>query len=80
MYYQDKYRMMCIALGVYSIGGRVAPSHLDKDDRFSDDLFLQKFNYVTKHSLHVLASIGIHYFWFEERVRKMCTVTKLKNG
>jgi len=60
-YYQDKYRLMTIALGLHSICGRVVPSHLDNEGRFNDARFMTKFNHVVRNNLHLLASIGAHH-------------------
>ena len=79
-YYYDKYSMMAIALALSKINRTVMPTHLDDHNRFSEKLFLEKLDYVLDFPFHMLASLGVHAFWFDVRVRKLFHMERIKNG
>jgi len=79
-YLLDKHSFMELTAGVYAINKKPLPSHLDQAGNFSDDLFLKKFNLIIKYPKNMLASLGIHYFWFEYRVRGLFKAESVKNG
>ena len=79
-YLLDKYAVMTTTAGTVAINGNPLPTMLDSEGNFNDDLFWRKFNWLTKKPLHMLASLGIHYAWFEERVRRLFKVDEIKNG
>lgn len=79
-YLLDKYQLMTVALGIRSINKHVFPEHLDANGQFNDEKFWQKFNKVLRLPFHLLASIGVHYYWFDVRVRKLFVAERIKNG
>jgi hypothetical protein len=79
-YLLDKFQIMTVACGLRSVNKVLLPDHLDKDGNFNDEMFWQKFNRVVKLPFHMIASIGVHYYWFDVRVRKLFVAEKLKNG
>jgi hypothetical protein len=83
-YFLDKYAFMgltCSLVAVTTSGGTATiPSHLGTDNAFDDALFWKKFNLVIRYPLPMLASLGVHYFWFDIRVRKLFVADKIKNG
>lgn len=79
-YLLDKFQLMTVALGITRINTTVLPTHLDQHGNFNDELFWKKFNRVLKFPFHMLASIGVHYYWFDVRVRKLFVAERLKNG
>jgi hypothetical protein len=79
-YLLDKFSLMAVTIGLRSINNNVIPSHQDKDGRFDEDLFWRKFDFVTRYPFHMLASLGVNYFWFDIRVRKLFVAEKLGNG
>lgn len=79
-YLLDKYSMMSVACGLRSVNKVPLDSHLDKDGKFDDDLFFKKFSRVLRFPLHMIASLGVNYFWFDMRVRKLFVAEKIKNG
>lgn len=79
-YMLDKYSLMVIALGLVAINKKPLPTHLDSDGNWSDELFWAKFNRIMKFPFHMIASVGVHYYWFDIRVRKLFVVERLKNG
>lgn len=79
-YLLDKFQLMTIALGITKINQTALPTHQDAEGHFDDKLFWAKFNRVLKMPFHMLASLGVHYFWFDTRVRKLFVAERLKNG
>lgn len=83
-YLLDKFQLMTVALGITRVGTQAGstalPTHLNAEGSFDDDLFWKKFNRVLKLPFHMLASIGVHYYWFDVRVRKLFVAERLKNG
>lgn len=79
-YLLDKFSLMSVAAGLYAINKQVLPTQYDKEGNFDDGLFWTKFNRVVKFPYHMLASIGVHYYWFDVRVRKLFVAERIKNG
>lgn len=83
-YLLDKFQLMTVALGMCKIGTSggttVLPPHTDASGNFDDDMFWKKFNRVLKLPFHMLASMGVHYYWFDIRVRKLFVAERIKNG
>lgn len=79
-YLMDKFQLMTLALGIVRINQTVFPGHTNSKGEFDDDLFWQKFTKILKLPFHMLASMGVHYYWFDVRVRKLFVAERLKNG
>lgn len=79
-YLQDKFSFMQLCCGIHQINNVVLPSHRDEDGNFDDKKFWEKFNKVIKYPLHMLASLSIHFFWFDVRVRTLFVADKLAFG
>jgi hypothetical protein len=79
-YLMDKSSIMMIAAGIHAINRRVLPSHRDKDGHFDDAMFIEKFNLVMRYPMHMLASLGLNFWWFDARVRKLFVAERLGNG
>jgi len=79
-YMIDKHSVMAITCGVKAINKKELPSHRDKEGNFNDDLFRKKFALVVKYPFHMIASLGLNWFWFDVRVRKLFVAEKIKNG
>jgi hypothetical protein len=79
-YYLDKFSLMSMAAFLHGINKKVYPDYHDKNGDFDDDKFRAKFRMVIRLPLPMLASIGIHATWFEERVRQLFVMEKLGNG
>lgn len=79
-YFLDKFSLMSVAAGVRSINRNPLPDYRDKEGNFSDEAFWAKFNRVMKLNFHMLASLGVNYFWFDIRVRKLFVAERIKNG
>ena len=79
-YLLDKYAVMTTAAGLIAINNMPVPSMYDQEGNFSEELFLKKFEWVIHRPIHMLASLGIHYSWFELRVRRLFVVEEGKDG
>lgn len=79
-YLLDKYAVMSTAAGLVQINEIPVPNMFNEKGDFDEDLFWKKFNWVLKRPIHMLASLGIHYAWFEQRVRKLFKVDEGKDG
>jgi hypothetical protein len=79
-YLLDKFSMMSVTIGLRAINNNVLPSHRDEQGNFNEEAFWKKFNFVMRYPFHMLASIGVNYFWFDVRVRKLFVAEKLGNG
>jgi hypothetical protein len=79
-YMIDKHSVMAITCGVKAINKKVLPDHRNKDGSFNDELFRSKFSLVVRYPFHMIASLGLNWFWFDIRVRKLFVAEKIKNG
>jgi len=79
-YLLDKYAVMTTTAGTVAINGNPAPSMYDTAGDFNEDLFWAKFKWMLKRNIHMLASLGIHYSWFEQRVRRLFVADEGKGG
>lgn len=79
-YLLDKYAVMTTTAGTVAINGNPVPSMYDAHGELSEDLFWIKFTWMLKRNIHMLASLGVHYSWFEQRVRKLFVADEGKGG
>ena len=79
-YLMDKYAVMTTTAGTSHINGIPTPMMRDSTGEFDKELFWKKFNWMLQRNIHMLASLGIHYSWFEERVRKLFVADEGKGG
>lgn len=78
-YYLDKFAFMTLTIGLDSICGNPLPSHR-VNGHFDEDAFWKKFEFVSGLNNHMIASLGVNYFWFDVRVRKLVVAERVKNG
>lgn len=79
-YLLEKYGICQLALSLVSINGSLLPSHLDENGVPSDKLFEIKLKMLLKKSAYVVADLGINFYWFDLRVRRLLNPEDLKNG
>lgn len=79
-YLLDKFSIMGVTVGLRRINSTTLPSHLDDNGKFNDDRFWEKFDFVARLPFHMLGSIGVNYYWFDIRVRKLFVADTLGNG
>jgi hypothetical protein len=78
-YMLSKLTLMNLVCGLYSINGKVLPSHQDKDGEFDVDLFKAKFKNVIKYPMQVLSDLAVNYTWFDRRVRSLIALEPIKD-
>lgn len=79
-YLLDKFSIMSVVLGVVAINSNPLPSYQNDTGNFDDKKFWVKFNMLTKYPLHMLGSLGVNFYWFDARVRKLFVAENLGNG
>jgi hypothetical protein len=79
-YFLSKFSLMNTAAGLIAINQIPVPNMFNERGEFKADLFWAKFNWVSRRPIHMLASLGIHYAWFEMRVRRLFKVEEGKDG
>lgn len=79
-YLLDKFSVMGVTIGLRSINGTLLPTHLDVHGKFHEELFWKKFDFVARLPFHMVASIGVNYYWFDLRVRRLFVADALGNG
>ncbi len=80
-YLLDKYVYMGLACALHEMNGTPLEfTHLDASGHFDEDKFKKKFDFVMRYPLPLLASLGVQFFWFDIRVRKLFTAERLGNG
>lgn len=79
-YMLEKYGIMQLCLALVAINGIPFPSHLDETGAPQEALFDKKLKMLLKKSAYVIADLGINFFWFDIRVRKLLNPDDLKNG
>lgn len=79
-YLMEKYGICQLALSLVSVNGSSLPSHLDENGQPTDKLFEQKLKMVMRKSAYIVADLGLNFFWFDLRVRRLLNPDDLKNG
>lgn len=79
-YLMEKYGIYQLTLSLVAINNIALPSHLDENGTPKDDLFQKKLKMIMKKSGFVIADLGLNYFWFDIRVRRLLNPDDLKNG
>jgi hypothetical protein len=79
-YLLDKFSLMTLVAGVWEINKNPMPDFHDEEGHFDADKFWEKFKFITRYPFHMLASMGVNYFWFDIRVRKLFVADNLGNG
>lgn len=79
-YLLEKYGIMQLCLSLVAINGTPFPSHIDEKGEPKEELFEKKMKMLLKKSAYVIADLGINFFWFDIRVRKLLNPDDLKNG
>lgn len=79
-YLLDKFSLMAVTIGLFAINGNPLPDHNDGNGDFDEAKFMVKFKKVSKLPFHMLGSLGVNFFWFDIRVRKLFVAERLGNG
>jgi len=79
-YLLDKFSLMTVAAGTRALNRNPLPDYRDQHGNFDEALFWKKFHMVVRRPFHMLAAIGVQYYWFEIRVRRLFVAERLGNG
>lgn len=79
-YTMEKYGLSQLACSIVSINGIPLPDHRDAHDEPSDSLFQAKLKILMKKSAYLMADLGVNFYWFDLRVRRLLNPDDLKNG
>lgn len=79
-YFDEKFAMMGACASTLMINAAPLPELLDVHGDFNEEMFWVKFNRFVKLSIHTIASLGVHAFWFDMRVRMLHKAERVKNG
>ena len=80
-YVRDRYLLLRLTAGMFSLNKDPLPDHLDKNGKWDDDLFAGKMQIVGRYPLPMLSVLSINYGWFAERAEDVfLDVDGLKNG
>ena len=79
-YLLDKFSLMTVVLGTYAINNNILPGYTDPNGKFSEEKFWEKYHLLAKYSFHMLSSLGVNFFWFDIRVRRLFVAERLGNG
>ena len=79
-YLLDKFSLMTLAAGLHQVNNNPMPEFRDNEGHFDDEMFMAKFKHIIRLPFHMLASIGVNYFWFDIRVRKLFVAESVGNG
>ena len=79
-YLMEKFSIYQLTCSLVSINGNDLPSHMSEKGEPSEDLFMKKLKMVLKKSVYVISDLGINFYWFDLRVRRLLNPDDLKNG
>lgn len=83
-YLGEKYNLLLLCCSLIDINGAPFPDHRkhkhDGTFDIDDSLFDDKLGALMKKSGYIIADLGINYFWFDIRVRRLLNPDDLKNG
>ena len=79
-YLLDKFAVMTVTLGVYAINNNVLPGYRDSKGNFDEEKFWEKYAIIARNSFHMIGTLGVNFFWFDIRVRRLFVAERLGNG
>lgn len=84
VYTEELFSVLKLACSIVSVNGSFLPDHRknvglagEETDR---DLFIKKLDIILGFPTPILADMGVQHNWFHDRVNKLFSVDKLKNG
>lgn len=77
-YIMDRYSLLNLTAGLYSLNGKVMVSHLDKNNDPEKEAFEAKVKVLAKMPFLLLADLSVNYVWFSRRVQKLLVFENLK--
>lgn len=79
-YILDKYQLMGLTIALRAINKKVFPDYRDAEGKFDTAAFWKKYAVVSRFNYHMIASLMVHWFWFDVRVRQLFKAQALGNG
>lgn len=79
-YSAEKFALCQLACSLVSLNGVDFPDHRKPDGTPDEELFKVKLKRLMKKSAYIIADMGLNYYWFDIRVRKLLAPDKLGNG
>jgi hypothetical protein len=79
-YVMEKFGILQLVCSVVAINGRAMPEFRKGSGEVDDKAFDAKLAMLLKKSGYVIADLGINYYWFDIRVRKLLNPDALGNG
>lgn len=79
-YIMEKYSVYVLACSLVAINGVELPHHRNAKGEVDDDSFNKKVSTILRKSGYIVADLGVNFFWFDVRVRKLLNPDDLKNG
>lgn len=79
-YITEKFGILQLVCCVFAINNRPLPDHRNEKGEVDEKLFEAKLALLLKKSGYVIADLGINYYWFDIRVRRLLNPDALGNG
>lgn len=81
-YLLEKFSLCQLTLALVSINGVPFPDHRNPAADMAPDekLFDEKLRRIMKKDGYLIADLGVNYYWFDMRVRRLINPDDLKNG
>jgi hypothetical protein len=79
-YLMEKYGLCQLCCSLLAINGKNLPDHRDQNGSVDPKLFEAKLKALMKKSGYLIADLGLNFFWFDLRVRRLLNPEDLKNG
>lgn len=79
-YLVDKFVLLGLTISLVSVNKHQLPDYRGPDGLFDEDLFWKKYAIVSEFNMHMIASLAVHWFWFDLRVRRLFVADDLGNG
>lgn len=79
-YSMEKFSLCQLCCAVVAINGAKFVEHRDSNGSPKKELFESKLKQIMRKSGYVVADLGLNYFWFDMRVRRLLSPEALGNG
>lgn len=79
-YLIEKFGICQLVCSLVAVNGKTFVDHRGQDGSPDEKLFEQKLKTLIKMSGYLVADLGINYFWFDIRVRRLLNPESLGNG
>jgi hypothetical protein len=84
VYTEELFSVLKLVCSVTSINGALLPDHRDDvgdaTEKVNREAFEKKLDIILGFPTPILADMGVQHNWFHDRVNKLFSVDKLKNG